>query len=1195
MRLKHLQLQGYKTFATKTEFLFPSGITAIVGPNGSGKSNIADAVRWVLGEQSYSTLRGKRTQDMIFSGSQSRPRASMAEVILTLDNSDGGLPVDFAEVTVGRRAYRDGQNEYRVNGNRVRLRDVSELLSQSGLSRRNYTLIGQGLVDAVLSLRAAERRELFEEAAGIAHYRDKRADALRRLRETQRNLERVHDIIIEIEPRLKRLKRQTERAREHGELSGHLEQLLRTWYGYRWGQATTALDRAQEIAHHRSEQHHERLQILQELTDHIDRMRQVRSDLRHQLGDWHRQSSALHTQAASDQRELAVLAERSRQLAAQREAQLTEIATLDARLAAQSERVTRARADLAAADQTLARRKEGVRAAQLALDARRAERETLSRARNAARERQASLRAQIAERQLRQEELAERAATLAAQAQANQDEVTRLQDTLDTQSAESARVKARLAQLEREIERAHQSHAELEKQRQALAAQLEREGADLRRVRETEAEVVARLELLGRLRSDFAIYGQASRALLTADLPGVHGVLAQLIQVPADSPPHLSVAIEAALGAYAGAIVVADWQAAANALRHLHSADVVGRVILLALEPPATPPISPAQGGGTPLCSQLCCDDALRPLVERLLGHAYLVPDLDTARATLQAQAPTPHALCVTPAGQVLRHDGAIEGGHPAEQTSPLAQEQEWAQLNTRRVAIGARREALEAAVNHTQAALETTQQQLAHSSVALDELRARRTTQASAHDQAQGHIERLRQEIAWRRSQMASAAADQRVLQGRQEQLANESAELAREQTNAVAEIQEIEAQLETLPSEALSEELTAAQMALAAARQTRQGQETILHELQASLRRLEQERQNRRRRVAGLTDEETTVAEHTVQLTQDQADLTVQLEALAVQIEPAEARLGELEQEQRQLEKSERQGRARRHEFESHLTSARLEVQRREDELARLRSRIEEDLGLVELELAPGVASQTPLPLHPLVSKLPVVEQLPRGLEDEIKRLRSRLHRLGAINPNAPDDYQEVLERYNFLQEQSSDLISASDSLRQIIAEMDGLIEHAFRQTFEAVATEFQKSFSALFGGGKARLELTDPDDLAQTGVEIVAQPPGKRLQALASLSGGERSLTAVALIFSILRVSPTPFCILDEVDAMLDDANIGRFRAMLESLTDHTQIIIITHNRGTIGAADTIYGVSMGADSISQTYSLQMDEVA
>jgi chromosome segregation protein len=1187
MRLKHLQLQGYKTFATKAEFFFPSGITALFGPNGSGKSNVADAIRWVLGEQSYSTLRGKSTADMIFSGSQSRARAGMAEATLTLDNSDGWLPLEFSEVTIGRRAYRDGQNEYRINGSRVRLRDVTELLGQSGLSRRNYTVIGQGLVDAVLSLRPIERRELFEEAAGIAHYRAKRDDALRKLEETHRNLERVRDIVAEIEPRLKRLERQAGRAQEHSELSSHLEELLRTWYGYRWGRASKDLKQAQGIVTQRADEHHKRQQEVQTLTDRFDRIRQTQSDLRRQLGAWHRQSSELHAQAEDVQRELAVLDERSRQLLTQREEHLAEIATLDARLTAQTERVDGAQAELAAVEEVLAQREKEAQAAQAALNARLAEREALLQTRNAARERQGTLRTEVAERQSRQEALAERIVALDAQAQANQAEIARLKGERDAQAVETARIEARIAQLERELAQARQGHAELEKQRQDLTQQLEREQTDLRRMRETEAEVVARFELLSQLRRDFAIYGQAARALLTAQLPGVHGALAQLIRVPAGRQ-DLSSAVEAALGAYAGAIVVADWQSAQSALQYLRSTDTPGRVVLLAQE--AYAPTHSQNDGQTPLSTQVRCDDALRPLVDRLLGRAYLAPDLETARATLKAGPPG--TLCVTPEGQVLRGDGAIEGGRLAKQTSPLAQEQEWSRLNERRVELGAQRERLAATVAQTGAALEAIQKQLTAKGLALDELSARRVTANTARDQAKRQAERLEQEIEWRQSQVASAETDQAALRQQQTDLAGELDDLAQAQTDLAAEILKISQDLETLPTETLNDELTAAQIAVGAARQTRRGQETILRELQTSLEQLQQERQIRQRRAAELMEQKESVAARAAQLTQGQTDLSAQLEALKAQTSPAQARLEASEKELLQVEEAERRERARLREFESHLTTARLEVQRREDELARLRSRIEEDLGLVEMELSDGLPGQTPLPLRPLVSKLPVVKQLPEGLEDEIKNLRTRLRRLGAVNPNAPTEYQEALERHTFLTEQSADLVAASDSLRQVIAELDGLIEHAFRQTFEAVAAEFEQAFTALFGGGKARLELTEPEDLTHTGVEIVAQPPGKRLQALASLSGGERSLTAVALIFSILKVSPTPFCILDEVDAMLDEANVGRFRQMLESLTEHTQIVIITHNRGTIAAADTIYGITMESDSASKILSVRMD---
>jgi chromosome segregation protein len=1196
MHLKHLQLQGYKTFATKTEFLFPSGVTAIVGPNGSGKSNIADAIRWALGEQSYTALRGKRTEDMIFSGSQSRPRAGMAEVILTLDNSDSWLPVDFSEVTLGRRAYRDGQNEYSINGNRVRLRDISELLSQSGLSRRTYTIIGQGLVDAVLSLRAQERRELFEEAAGIVNYRDKREDALRKLDETQRNLERVHDIITEIEPRLKRLQVQADRTQEHRELSAHLEQLLRTWYGYQWGRATRSLDQAKQVAQERSAQHDNRLGSLQTLAAKIDQARQAQTDLRRQLGAWHGQSSALHTQAEEGQRELAVLAERSRQLAAQREEHLTEIVTLDVRLAAQAERVAQAQADLAAAQQAVAQHQQETLVAQSAFDTRLVERRTLVEEFNTTREQQAVLHTKIAEHQSRLETLGERAETMFAETQVNQDQLSRLNDQLTKPSSQLKQIQAQLTHLVAEQERAQEILDNLEQQRRTLAEQLTREQAELRQIQETEGQVAARFELLGQLRRDFAIYGEAARALLGApdSTPGIKGVLAQMIRVPADRPPEISTAVEAALGVYAGAVIVTDWRAALHALHRLQSTSVAGRVVLMPLESHqdlVTPSLTVRENGESlPLSSQVDCDDAVRPLVERLLSRAYLVPDLETARSKL-SHFPS-DAICVTPYGEVMRRDGVVEGGRPAEKTSPIAQEREWSQLNTRRIKLGAQRETLETRVARTQAVLEKIHAELTRNRVTLDDLDARRNAANTITNRLTQQVDRLRQEIDWRQSQIASSEADLKTLYRRQDELRNVIHELAQAEAATSDRIKQITAELETLTTEALSEELKMAQMALAAARQTHQGQQAILHELESSYTRLDQERQARQDRVAELTDEESIVAERIAHLTQDQAHLTTQLDTLKAQIEPAEVRLAALEKEQRQLEANERIERTRLHEFEGHLTAARLEVQRCEDRLGQLRSRIEEDLGLVELELGPSMLGQTPLPLHPLVSKLPTVRQLPEGLEDEIKRLRAQQRRLGAINPNAPTDYQEALDRHSFLQEQSSDLVEASDALRQIIAEMDGLIEHAFQQTFEAVASEFSKTFATLFDGGQARLELTDPDDLTHTGVEIAAQPPGKRLQSLASLSGGERTLTAVALIFSILKVSPTPFCILDEVDAMLDAANVGRFRAMLESLTEHTQFVLITHNRGTISAADTVYGVSMGADSVSQVYSIRMD---
>lgn len=1194
MRLKHLQLLGYKTFATKTEFLFPSGITAIVGPNGSGKSNIADALRWVMGEQSYSTLRGKRTEDMIFSGSQSRARSGMAEVILTLDNSDGWLPLDFSEITVSRRAFRDGQNEYRINNSRVRYRDVLELLSQGGLGRRNYTIVGQGLVDAVLSLRASERRELFEEAAGIAHYRDKRTDALNKLAETQRNLERVHDIMSEIEPRLRRLKRQAERTKEYDDLAGNLERLLRMWYGHRWGVGIKALDDAQASLDEHTQQYEACSRGLQALTDEIDQVRQDQADLRQQLSDWHRQNSALHAEAEASQRELAVLEERRLQITKHRDANLGDIATLTARVRAQHERVDDARAQLDDLTSRLALRDNELQLAQADLDAHLSERAKLEDKRTQVADTLAELRAHLVEHESHVNSLRERANGLEDRLGESRFESERLAQQLNGFGSQRGRVEVQLDRLAGELTREHEKIVRVESHLRATEQRLDEETRLLHQVREAEADTEARLDLLGRLRAEFALYGDAAKALLTKAKnkePGVFGVLAQMITTSTTSS-DLNQAIDAALGVWASAVVVDRWETAKRALQLLRTEDVSGPVVLLAADDAVgRPNADHAQGEAwVPLSSHVVCDDWLKPLIDRLLGDTYLVPDLDTGRSAFQ-QLPS-GGTCVTRDGAILRNDWSVEVRSAIEQTSPLSQEREWATLNARRIEVGAEREARASAVAATEEAAASLEATRAQISQKIDEINIKHAAAKAVSEKLNAQIDRLESEIAWRKAQIDSAEAERKDIQQKQTELLRQIDDLHESHTSTESELAEVNQQIRSLLTDEYREQLVAAQMAMATSRQVRQSQLEILEELESGLAQLEAEKTARAFQVEQLQADEANVVARSSENAEAEARVMARLSETNERIMPAEARLEVLAEKQKEIESRERVERVRLREFENRYAAARLETQRREEDLAQLRRRIEADLGLVELDLGPKLSGQTPLPLHPLVSRLPTVSQLPDGLEEELSRLRAQIRRLGPVNPSAPEEYKETVERYDFLQEQSGDLLEASESLHKIIAELDGLIEHAFRQTFEAVAAEFAVTFKSLFGGGHARLELSEPDDLSKTGVDIVAQPPGKRLQTLASLSGGERALTAVALIFSVLKVSPIPFCILDEVDAMLDEANVGRFRSLLESLSEFTQTVIITHNRGTVLSADTVYGVSMGGDSVSQVYSIRLD---
>ena len=1031
MRLKHLTLQGYKSFATKTEFLFPTGITAVVGPNGSGKSNVADAVLWVLGEQRMRALRGKSSADMIFAGGRRRARSGMAEVSLTLDNSDGWLPIEFSEVTISRRAYRSGENEYLINGARVRLRDVTEMLAESGLGQRAYTVIGQGLVDAALSLRPQERRTLFEEAAGISLYRARREEAIGRLDETQRNLERVHDIVNEITPRLHRLEREAGRVEEHRRLTAHLERLQRTWHGYHWGRQQVVLDRVLERASVLESSLEEQQGEASALSERLTQLRQQESETRLRLRDWHREGADLHAKTDKVQRELAVAEERARLLMARREELLAELEPLSDQQEAQAGQVVEARAQVEQLGRGLAERKK------------------------------------------------------------------RLADL--EQEWES---------VQEQVQEPAQRRTRVEQELRARRAGLESLNRALLEARAETARLVGEQEALGRIRDAWVAYGSGVQTLLQTDLDGVVGPLATLMQVP----PEWEHAVEAALGADLQAIVVERVSVVEAVRGALQSGG--GRVTLLPLDSLRPPPRLPP--GALRAADVVTCDESVRPAVETMLGAVALCEDLPAAQVLLPNMPPG--SRCVTSTGIVLRAEGVLSVGQ-AGAGGVLADERARRELPTR---------------------LEET------------------------HHRCQEIEEQQR-------------AGAERI-------------------TALEAELEELERQAAAASEEkarTLRDKLGKARTEVAVAEESLRSQQAALQRETALLDRLRAQMSARRQRAEELEAEQGAIVARVRELRAESSRMGAQWRDVRTHIQPAEEELAHLGEEQTALEAQERRGRDRVRETEARHGRAQLEVARCRDELRLLARRIEEDLGLVELELAESVTAQTPLPLRPLVSQLPIVEELPEGLEDEIRHLKARLRRLGSVNPNAPDEYAEAQERHSFLTEQSADLETASARLRQVVAELDELMETAFRETFDAVAVRFSETFPALFNGGTARLELTDPGDLMNTGVDIVARPPGKRAQRLALLSGGERALTAAALLFALLHVHPTPFCVLDEVDAMLDEANVGRFRALLEELAQRSQFVVITHNRVTIEAADTIYGVSMGAGGVSQVVSLKLEQ--
>jgi chromosome segregation protein len=1186
-RLKSLDLLGYKTFASKSQFVFGDKITAIVGPNGSGKSNIVDSIRWVLGEQSFSLLRGKKTEDMIFAGSELRPRASMAQTTVTFDNSDGWLPIDFSEVSITRRAYRDGQNEYLLNNQRTRLRDIAELLGKVGLAERTYTIVGQGLVDSALSLKADERRALFEEAAGIGIYRAKREDALRKLEQTQHNLERVQDILAEIRPRLRTLERQAQRARDYNQVKAELDGVLKIWYGFHWHEAQKNIGLARKAA----ESQAETLNILQKAQHTYDHtladLRAKINLLRRQLHEWGREETRLRTEAETLNRTLAVADERLRSFAEQRDALAVEIAALETELATQRTELASARADL---DQLIAER-EAARAQAAELESiragREAERKALAQHVASSQKRLAELSTQLAERQARRAGLAaQREQWLAAK---------------ESRRSTLAQAEAQLAALQNVLTdreaRAAIAHTQLEQGEAAIGeltariAQLESARADLgTRVADAiaqEGRLTARADVLAQTRA--GLDGESAIARLKRAAREnrftLHAEFADLITVPLE----LDAAISAALGQHLSALVLDEPNTALDLL-----ADVEGRAALLplnALRPaPLTLPDPITHPNVLGLASELVtCDPAHRAIVDSLLGRAVIVRDRETAQ--LVAGRLTPGAAAITVGGEIFQANGAIIGGRDSA-SATLALAREARALPEEIARARARREALETERDGLDSTLLRLRDEAAAATAARLDLQTADRAAAAARDGARLDLDRAQAQAELHRDQLQALETQIATAQAEETALTLELESLTAAMAEAEAAARAAAAEALGLAEDDLADKVAERNTAAAVAARAADDASARLAELQRALERTQSSIAARHDRINTIND---SAEQLLAGLANDRAQLSnlqSLISNLQSQITPAERHLTALETELAAAEAAESAARAELHIVERNHADAQLDYARKKDELELLRRQITDDFGLVALDYTEELAGPTPLPFEGIVEHLPQVETLPEGLEDLLNRRRGQLRRMGAINPDALNEFNEVKERNEFLTTQVDDLNAAAAQLREVIAELDLLMEREFRKTFEAVAEQFKDTFARLFGGGSARLVLTEPENIASTGIDIVARLPGRKQQGLALLSGGERALTASALIFALLRVNPPPFAMLDEMDAALDEANVGRFRDMLAEMSQTIQIVIITHNRSTVQAADTVYGISMGADSASQAISLRLD---
>lgn len=1189
LRLKSLELHGYKTFASRVQFEFADGITSIVGPNGSGKSNIADSLRWVLGEQSHNLLRAKKTEDMIFSGSEQRPRAGMASVTITFDNSIGWLPVDFSEVAVTRRAYRDGRNEYLLNGQSVRLKDINELLAQSGLSERTYTILGQGMVDASLALKADERRRLFEEAAGIGLYRSRREEALRRLENTQRNLERVLDILAELEPRLRLLERQARRAQEYAQVQADLKLILREWYGYHWHLAQKELSEVREIASEQERRLNQARSNYAGLTQGFNTTRERLLELRGRLNDWHRQLAALHNQRETINRSLAVLEERRRSLTESRQNSIAEQERLADEERVARERLAEAESELERIQAEAAEAKIQETDAKSALMARQLERAKAEQRLQSARQELNQFNSRRAQLQARLNELKNRAdsqrqklqqadVAIATAEQTAKDAEKKHQTAQKTRSEADKTVRA----IENELVELRQTLNELETSR--------RSQLDERNIRQAEqARLKAQLDVLEKAEASLTGYAEGARTLLQAKLNGVKGAFSSGLEVPAE----YETAVAAALGDSLDAVVFESAQGVESALEYLEQKQT-GRTLLLPIETVKNQRIAktPEDGDILGLAAGFIQTSAeLRPALDALLGSTVLVRDRAAAR---RLRDTLPGLRLVTLKGEVFRADGLIQAGKETR-AATLSRTREKRELGEGLGLVNTALEALYETLNRLAAEISAAQKEISARETKLAETRKRLNEATNAEQQAGLSAESARRQRDWQI--------------GQKDTLKSELAQSEKDSSRANAELDEVEEKLDEaqVKMRGLNGEMAALALDELQTQVTYWGarvqvSERTVNDGRARRKEREQAIESVLARTASARRRVSEVDEAGVRLEQEKAELQIQesglhkqIDVLNVQIEPAEVALSEAEKEETDLQGREAEAQRGLAQVERFNSQAQIDLNRKQEALESLRRRIEEDFGLVQFDYHTDVSGPVPLPLGEMVEQLPVITELSPDLDDSLNQKRAQLRRMGAVNMDAQQEFESVRERYDFMTTQVEDLKQAEIDLRQVIAELDELTKREFFKTFELVATEFKAIFTRLFGGGSARLVLTDPENLNDTGIDIEARLPGRREQGLSLLSGGERSLTAISLVFALLKVSPTPVCVMDEVDAMLDEANVGRFRDLLAELGKQTQFIIVTHNRNTVQAADVIYGITKGRDATSQVISLRLDEVS
>ncbi len=1187
MYLKSIELSGFKSFTNRTVIKLEDGISCIVGPNGSGKSNIADAVRWVLGEQSAKILRGHKMEDIIFAGSDKRKPLGMAEVILNIDNSDGSLPLEYSAVAVCRRAYRDGESEYLLNGRQCRLADIRELFMDSGVSNNSLALIGQGRIQEVVNMKADERRLLLEDAAGIVKYRSRKQTAQRKLADTEQNLTRIWDIISELTVRLAPLAEQSSRAETYLQLKENADKqeinlILQNMAENRQAmqENTAALAEAQKLAE-TAETSRLRLEAdLAQARLAYDQLEGEITAARQQLFELKTGREQAEAQGELWQEKIRAAEDNIQRL----QGELSQLLQQDSGFVAEVERLKQAAAEAAA---ELQAQEAEIAAQEETFAAQRDVVEELQAEQEQARQEILDNSSQLANLQNEQSFLAKSLADGEQALATARQNIAALQEENQETGRRAEQMQAELADLQ---QRRAQNKDSLLQQGQSL------DEIEARIVQANEANVAvrmklnseeSRLKILTEMAENKSGFYPGVRAVLRAkrqgrpQMTGVLGVVLDLIE----SDVQYSLALEAAVGAGLQNIVVQDDRAARACVAYLKQ-EKLGRATFLplaSLKWRANAEIEQALAAAYPgvigRCAQVIqCAPAVRPAVEFLFANTLLVEDLDVA--TEVARLHRQQFKIVTLAGDIISPGGSITGGSRQKNAGDLLQkknqlvelqrnvgrlqqqneqgQQHLQQLNEEREALAAGRETLAAADRELELQYLGKVKDVTH----LRDNLADKNEQLVQLQNALANNQREQEHMQRRQTELTAELADWGSITERANQLLVELQQRQEQQSSAL---------------EAGRQALEQNRLQALAKRQEHQNLTGELTRLTAEKGSLFTQKEQKEQAIADWQQQQAEMRQVWQTRQREAQDFYGQIVAAEQNLAAATADNGARKQ---QIEEWERRTAALNNDaarFGQELTQLKIKE-------ARLQTEDAAD----SQKLAEGFAMSYEQAL-PLLD----TSRDRQELAGNLKELKRQLAALGSVNLEAIDEYRQVRERHEFLSAQREDLLEAHTALQNVIKDMDEIMAKRFRDTFEQVNQNFGQTFVQLFGGGSAAMFLTEPDDPLMTGVDLLVQPPGKKLINYNLLSGGEKSLVGVALVLAIFQVKPSPFCILDEVDAALDEANVERFAEYIKMFKQKTQFIVVTHRQGTMEAADRLWGITMEKDGVSKIVSVRLTD--